>query len=92
MKVKQGTGKNVWLNAVGNILGLQHYISSSNPKDFFGDYAEGFYHKLLVNMNECEGKDTFDFEGRIKSFITEDKITLNRKFVQPITIMNLLLV
>ena len=90
MKGKQGTGKNVWLNAVGNILGLiQHYISSSNPKDFFGDYAEGFYHKLLVNMNECEGKDTFDFEGRIKSFITEDKITLNRKFVQPITIMNL---
>ena len=89
VKGKQGTGKNVWLNAVGNILGLQHYISSSNPKDFLGDYAEGFYHKLLVNMNECEGKDTFDFEGRIKSFITEDKITLNRKFVQPITIMNL---
>tara|TARA_R110002126_G_scaffold142971_2_gene289130 strand:+ start:58 stop:2649 length:2592 start_codon:yes stop_codon:yes gene_type:complete len=89
IKGKQGTGKNVWLNAIGNLLGLQHYISSSNPKDFFGDYAEGFYHKLLVNMNECEGKDTFDFEGRIKSFITEDKITLNRKFVQPITIMNL---
>jgi hypothetical protein len=89
IKGKHGTGKNVWLYAVGLILGIQHYISSSNPKDFFGEYAEGFYHKLLVNMNECEGKDTFDFEGRIKSFITEDKITLNRKFVQPITIMNL---
>ena len=89
IKGKQGTGKNVWLNAIGNLLGLQHYITSSNPKDFFGDYAEGFYHKLLVNMNECEGKDTFDFEGRIKSFITEDKISLNRKFVQPITISNL---
>jgi hypothetical protein len=40
VKGKQGTGKNVWLNAVGNILGLQHYISSSNPKDFFGDYGD----------------------------------------------------
>tara|TARA_R110000803_G_scaffold3726_4_gene12680 strand:- start:1211 stop:3763 length:2553 start_codon:yes stop_codon:yes gene_type:complete len=89
IKGKQGTGKNVWLDAVGNILGMRHFITSSNAKDFFGDYAEGFYHKLLVNMNECEGKDTFDFEGRIKSFITEDKITLNRKFVQPITILNL---
>lgn len=89
IKGKQGTGKNVWLNAIGNALGRQHYITSSNPKDFFGDYAEGFYHKLLVNMNECEGKDTFDYEGRIKSFITEDTITLNRKFVQPITISNL---
>lgn len=89
IKGKQGTGKNVWLGLIGTIIGLAHYITSSNPKDFFGDYAEGFYHKLLVNMNECEGRDTFDFEGRIKSFITEDTITLNRKFVQPITILNL---
>lgn len=89
VKGKQGTGKNVFLNAVGGVMGQHHYITSSNPKDFFGDYAEGFFHKLLVNMNECEGRDTFDFEGKIKSFITEDTITLNRKFVQPITIKNL---
>lgn len=89
IKGKQGTGKNVFLGVIGMIIGFAHYITSSNPKDFFGEYAEGFYHKLLVNMNECEGRDTFDFEGKIKSFITEDTITLNRKFVQPITIQNL---
>ena len=87
-KGKQGTGKNVFLNAIGNIVGKEHYITSSNPKDFFGDYAEGFYHKLLVNMNECEGKDTFDFEGKIKSFISEDTITINPKNVRPSTIRN----
>jgi len=89
IKGKQGTGKNMWLEGVGKALGAHHYITSSNPKDFFGEYAEGFYHKLLVNMNECEGKDTFDFEGRIKSFITEDTITLNKKFHCPISIKNL---
>jgi len=89
IKGKQGTGKNMYLKGIGKALGGHHYISSSNPKDFFGDYAEGFYHKLLVNMNECEGRDTFDFEGRIKSFITEDTITLNKKFHCPITIKNL---
>ena len=89
IKGKQGTGKNVFLNAVGNIFGKPHYISSSNANDFFGDYAEGFYHKLLVNINECEGKDTFDFEGKLKSFITEDEITLNAKFVRPVRVMNL---
>jgi len=87
-KGKQGTGKNVFLNAVGNIIGKEHYITSANPKDFFGDYAEGFYHKILVNMNECEGKDTFDFEGKIKSFITEDTITINPKNVRPSQISN----
>jgi phage/plasmid-associated DNA primase len=89
IKGKQGTGKNVFLNAIGNIIGKEHYITSANPKDFFGDYAEGFYHKILVNMNECEGKDTFDFEGKIKSFITEDTITINPKNVRPSQIRNI---
>lgn len=89
IKGKQGTGKNVGLAAIGNVLGRHHYKSSCNPKDFFGDYAEGFVNQLLVNMNECEGKDTFDFEGKIKSFISEDYITLNQKYLRPITIANL---
>lgn len=87
-KSKQGTGKNVMLDAIGNLISKAHYISSSNPKDFFGDYAEGFFRKLLININECEGKDTFDYEGKIKSFITEDNITLNPKFVRATTISN----
>lgn len=88
LKSKQGVGKNVLLDVIGSIIGKAHYITSSNPKDFFGDYAEGFYRKLLVNINECEGKDTFDFEGKIKSFITEKTITLNPKFVRQTTISN----
>ena len=30
--------------------------------------------KLLVNLNEAEGKNNFDYESKIKSFITEDTI------------------
>lgn len=88
IKGNQGVGKNVWLNAIGNILNKKNYISTANPRDLFGEYAEGFYHKLLVNLNECEGRDTFDFEGRIKSFITEDTITINAKYQRPISISN----
>jgi hypothetical protein len=88
IKGKQGTGKNVFLNAIGGLMDSKNYISSSNPKDFFGDYAEGFYHKILINMNECEGRDTFEFEGKLKSFISEEKITMNPKFMRPIEIQN----
>tara|TARA_R110000868_G_scaffold99785_1_gene274523 strand:+ start:29 stop:2056 length:2028 start_codon:yes stop_codon:yes gene_type:complete len=87
-KGKQGTGKNMVLDAIGNMLNPDHYITSSNPKDFFSDHAEGFYRKLLVNINEAEGRDTFDFEGRIKSFITEPTIQMNPKFVRPTTVSN----
>jgi hypothetical protein len=85
-KGKQGTGKNVALKAIGNLVGNQHYISSCNPKDFLGEYAEGFLHKLIVNMNECEGKDTFDFEGKIKGLISDDTVTINQKYIRPIVI------
>ncbi len=88
IKGKQGTGKNMMLDVIGNMIGQDHYITSSNPKDFFGEHAEGFYRKLLVNINEAEGKDTFDFEGKIKSFITEDTITVNPKFVRPTKVQN----
>ena len=87
-KGKQGTGKNMVLDAIGNMLDGKHYITSSRPTDFFGEYAEGYYRKLLVNLNEAEGKDTFEFEGKMKSFITEDTLTMNAKYMRPVIIKN----
>ena len=87
-KGKQGTGKNMVLDAIGNMLDDKHYITSSRPTDFFGEYAEGYYRKLLVNLNEAEGKDTFEFEGKMKSFITEDTLTMNAKYMRPVIIKN----
>lgn len=89
IKGQEGTGKNTALYPIGAIINKEHFISSANPDDFFGNHAEGFYHKLLVNMNECEGKSTFQYEGKIKSFITEDKVTINPKFERPTTVDNL---
>ena len=88
VKGRQGTGKNVFLSAIANIIGKEHYITSSKPNDFFGEHAEGFYRKLLVNINEATGKDTFDFEGKLKSFISEDTITINPKNIRPTTVAN----
>lgn len=88
IKSKEGVGKNVILDTIGRLLDEKHYITSSEPTDFFGDHAEGFKGKLLVNLNEAEGKKTFDFEGRMKSFITETKITINPKCVRPYEMNN----
>tara|TARA_R110000772_G_scaffold49715_2_gene114457 strand:+ start:2022 stop:4394 length:2373 start_codon:yes stop_codon:yes gene_type:complete len=89
IKSKEGVGKNVLLDTIGSMLGGKaHYITSSNPDDFFGNHAEGFKGKLLINLNEAEGKGTFDYEGRIKSFITEPTITINPKNIRPMEINN----
>ena len=88
LKGAQGTGKSLLVDTIGELLGRKHYITSSKPEDFFGTFAEGFLNKLLVNMNECEGKDTIDFEGRLKSFITESSITINQKGIRPFQVNN----
>jgi hypothetical protein len=87
-KGKQGTGKNMLLDALGNMLNKTHYITSSNPEDFYGSHAEGYYRKVLVNLNEAEGKKTFDYEGAMKSMITEDTMTINPKNVRPSIVQN----
>ena len=88
LKGKQGVGKNMILNAIGNMLNTVHYTTSSKVNDFFGEHAEGYCRKLLVNPDEAEGKDTFDFEGRLKSMITENTLMVNSKNMRPYEIRN----
>ena len=87
-KSEQGVGKGVHLIPIGKILKETHYKSSSKPSDFFGEHAEGYYRKILVNMDEVELKSSFKNEGAMKTAITEPKLTINPKFVRPIEIRN----
>lgn len=87
IKSREGVGKNVFLDTFCNIINKVHYLTSSKPSDFFGEHAE-VANRLVINMNECEGKDTWDMEGRIKSFITEDTIRLNPKNIRPYDVAN----
>ena len=48
------------LDAIGNMIEKGHYITTSDPDNLFGSHAEGFYRKLLVNLNESEGKKHFN--------------------------------
>jgi hypothetical protein len=87
IKSKEGVGKNVFLDTFANIIDKSHYLTSCKPSDFFGEHAE-IGNKLIINMNECEGKDTLDLQGRIKSFVTEEKIRVNAKNLRPYDINN----
>ena len=49
VKGNEGTGKNTVLNVIASLVGKEHYLSSSNPKDLFGDHASTFVNKLVIN-------------------------------------------
>ena len=80
---QEGEGKNVILDCIKRIIGTHHFISSSNMEDFVGTYAEGFSHKLVVNLNEIGASDSRQAERKMKSLISEDKLRVNAKYLRP---------
>jgi hypothetical protein len=85
----QGTGKNIFTDWVGSkILGKKYYFTSEKADDIFGTFAEGLKNKLLVNLNETSGKDTFELSESIKSKITDKTITYQKKYMSTIVINN----
>jgi hypothetical protein len=86
---RQGGGKTEFVNIFGRLFGASHFYSTANPEDLFGKHAEGCVQKLLVAIEETEGKRTYKLESLLKAFITDPQITLNAKNLRPIVIANL---
>jgi hypothetical protein len=79
----QGVGKGSFFGALKAIVGSKHFYETANPEDLFGKHAEGLVRKQIVVLNETEGKDTKDLQGRIKAATSDTSMTVNRKFQRP---------
>ncbi len=88
IKSKEGEGKNWLLYWFSQIIGKEHFISTSNINDIVGDHAEGLNHKILVNLNEMDFSSTKGKMNHLKSIITEDTIRVNPKYLRPYDIDN----
>ncbi len=66
----EGCGKNLHLEAIANIIGRNHYLSTNKSDDIFGKFACSVTDKLLVNWNEAN--KIGDLVGELKTFITEE--------------------
>ena len=70
------------------IIGKEYSIASSIPeKQFFGQFNSGLQNRVLAIINEGQNgmRDCID---RIKDFITEDTISIERKGKDPIILDN----
>ena len=90
-KSLQGEGKNFLLYIISLIIGSENYYSSSNIEDFVGTHANGMVNKLIINMNELDFAQSKGNEQRLKEISTEEYLTFNKKFQDPIRFRNLLL-
>jgi len=86
---KQGAGKNIFFNMFSEMIGEDLYYETSNPiEDLFGTYAEGFYNRLLIDIDESNFKTTSSIHERLKNAVCSERLNVNMKFSRPIKTRN----
>lgn len=80
LKGLQGNGKGLFIHFFGNcMIGTRYYLYSNNPKQIIGQFNGDLQDKLLINYDEASGKDTFQAEDKLKGYITEPVLQIERK-------------
>lgn len=83
---EQGIGKNILTNAICRYLGDEFSKTNLQIDSVIGQYTGDIDNKLLVVVNELN-RDNKDMD-RLKSIITEDDISINKKYGNKYTTKN----
>jgi hypothetical protein len=89
LRSKQGVGKNLFVDFFGEkVLGDKYYVSTEETGNLLGKFNGLVCSKLLINLDEASGRDTFEVNAKIKAFITNKNVTVQKKGVDQFKISN----
>ncbi len=87
-KSKKGLGKDLLIHYLEKMLGETLCYRTSNLEEIYGNFNPAVKHKLLVQLNELQGKDGFAKKERLKDSITAKRLNINEKNVKQFSIFN----
>jgi hypothetical protein len=80
LKAGQGQGKNVFFESLQNMVGEVNSVVIDNPqRDLFGNFNAQVCDKVLVCLNEGDGKVNNKYIEQLKQLVTDPKISINDK-------------
>lgn len=79
-KSKEGVGKGLFMTLLEKIVGVKYTLQMTGAENIFGAFNDQIENRLLINMNEASGSNSFDFVESLKSCITDDKGRLQKKY------------
>jgi len=79
LKSQQGWGKDTLIDVVSKLTNHQYIFRTAKPDDVFGNFNPSIQNKLMLQLNEMEGKDGFSNKDKLKNLITEAKTKINQK-------------
>ena len=76
----QGAGKSSIVELMKVILGESKVLTTANPeKDVWGDFNNLMLNVKFVNLDECDFRNSFGADGKIKKLISSTDININPK-------------
>lgn len=84
----KGTGKDMIISFIENILGNKYVSRVQSLETVFGNFNSSLKNKLVLQVNELDGQNGYKHEQALKDLITTDKTLINEKMVKPYTIEN----
>ena len=77
-----GCGKNIfWELLMKNLLGKSYYLQTANQDKIFCRFNSVISNKLVIMLDEAQGKVSFNNEETIKNFITAEDMPIEKKGV-----------
>tara|TARA_R110002049_G_scaffold52406_1_gene146720 strand:+ start:10 stop:2601 length:2592 start_codon:yes stop_codon:yes gene_type:complete len=80
LKGREGTGKTQFFLPFKYLLGSNHFKQTANANDIFKNHSTTLENTLMLILNEATSKDTRGVEGRLKSLVTDDTISIDKKY------------
>ncbi len=81
-KSKQGFGKDLFLDIISRMIGNKYLYRTANLDEVFGSFNTSIKDKIILQLNELEGKDGFHQKEKIKNLITEEYTNINEKKIK----------
>ncbi len=81
LKSKQGYGKDTLIDIIERLIGKKHVFRTADLDDVFGQYNVGIRDRLLLQLNEVEGKTGYANKEKLKNMITEQHSVIREKYI-----------
>jgi Family of unknown function (DUF5906) len=85
----EGAGKGTLARVMTKVFGV-YALPISDPKHLAGSFSGHLQHCVVLFLDEAFWAGNIAAEGRLKSLVTEETITIEQKYFAPIQIRNLL--
>jgi len=86
LKSIEGVGKTCILALFAEIIGKEYYMECTDLNKAFGQFNNQVLNKLLCVFNETNWGGDKKMKGKFKSFITDNRITIEQKGKDPFDI------